>query len=213
LVPTELHASDGASDEPRAESRSDADRRFEREALPWLDDVYRFARSLTRDPADAGDVVQETFLRAYRSWHTYQEGSDCRRWLFTICRNVFLRAKERERHQVDLEEGDLEAMHGVRMHAAAQRDGTDKLLSRLDLGPALSRALAELQEPFRSAVILVDLEDQSYDAASEILGVPVGTVRSRLFRGRRILQEKLMTYARDAGFATARDPNRTSNGA
>ena len=72
-------------------SKRDSDLRFEQEALPWLDDVYRFALSMTRDEADADDVVQETFLRAYRSWHTYAEGSDCRKWLFTICRNVFLR--------------------------------------------------------------------------------------------------------------------------
>src|SRR5690242_2778499 len=71
------------------------DRVFEREALPWIDDVYRFALSLTHDAVDAEDVVQDTFLRAYKSWHTYVPGSDCRRWLFTICRNVFLRSLER----------------------------------------------------------------------------------------------------------------------
>jgi RNA polymerase sigma-70 factor (ECF subfamily) len=185
------------------------DARFEREALVWIDDVHRFALALARDPADADDVVQETFLRAYRSWHTYQEGSDCRRWLFTICRNVFLRSRDRERHRVELEDGDVEALNAVRVHANAMRDGTDRLLAQLDLAPALSRALAELAEPFRSAVILVDVEDQSYDAASEILGVPIGTVRSRLFRGRRILQERLIAFARDAGFALRRNPEPT----
>src|SRR3954471_12074943 len=80
-------------------SAADVERRdaeFAREALPWIDDVYRFALSLTRDESDADDVVQETFLRAYRSWHTFIPGTDCRRWLFTICRNVFLRSRERE---------------------------------------------------------------------------------------------------------------------
>jgi RNA polymerase sigma-70 factor (ECF subfamily) len=85
-------------------------------------------------------------------------------------------------------------------------DGTDSLLSRVDLGPALAAALAQLDEPFRSAVILVDVEDQSYEAAAEVLGVPIGTVRSRLFRGRRHLQEKLAAYARDAGFSGFRPP-------
>src|SRR5690349_10809084 len=75
------------------EQKLERDRQFERDALPWLDDVYRFALSLTRDEADAEDVVQETFLRAYRSWHTFIPGTDCRRWLFTICRNVFLRSQ------------------------------------------------------------------------------------------------------------------------
>jgi RNA polymerase sigma-70 factor, ECF subfamily len=181
----------------------DGDVRFEAEALPFIDDVYRFALSLTRDAADADDIVQETFLRAYRSWHTFQPGSDARRWLFTITRNVFLRARERERRHVDLEDGDLEAVTTFAAHGQMMRDGSDQILSRIDLAPALRHALDELDEPFKSAVLLVDLEDQSYEAAAEILGVPIGTVRSRLFRGRRILQEKLMTYARDAGFTTA----------
>jgi len=177
--------------------------RFEAEALPWIDDVYRFALSLTRDAADAEDVVQETYLRAYRSWRTFQPGSDARRWLFTITRNVFLRSRERERRHVELEDGDLEALNTFVEHGQMVRDGTDQILSRVDLGPALRQALEELDEPFKSAVLLVDLEDQSYEAAAEILGVPIGTVRSRLFRGRRILQDKLLTYAHDAGFTTA----------
>ena len=187
---------------------SESDRRFETDALPWMDDVYRFALSLTRDAADADDVVQETYLRAYRSWHTFQPGSDARRWLFTITRNVFLRSRERERRLVDLEDGDVEALNAFIAHGQMARDGSDQILSRIDLGPALRRALGELDEPFKSAVILVDLEDQSYEAASDILGVPIGTVRSRLFRGRRILQEKLITYARDAGFSTAQRSER-----
>lgn len=181
----------------------EGDVRFEAEALPFIDDVYRFALSLTRDAADADDVVQETFLRAYRSWHTFQPGSDARRWLFTITRNVFLRSRERERRHVDLEDGDLEALSSFAAQNDAVGDGADQILSRIDLAPALRRALTELDEPFKSTVLLVDLEDQSYEAASEILGIPIGTVRSRLFRGRRMLQEKLMTYARDAGFTTA----------
>lgn len=181
----------------------EGDVRFEAEALPYIDDVYRFALSLTRDASDADDVVQETFLRAYRSWHTFQPGSDARRWLFTITRNVFLRTRERERRHVDLEDGDLESVNSFAAQGQVVRDGSDQILSRVDLGPALRRALDDLDEPFKSAVLLVDLEDQSYEAASQVLGVPIGTVRSRLFRGRRILQDKLLTYARDAGFSTA----------
>jgi len=193
-----------------ADTAREDDLRFEAEALPYIDDVYRFALSLTRDAADADDVVQETFLRAYRSWHTFQPGSDARRWLFTITRNVFLRSRERERRHVDLDDGDLEALSSFAAATDQGRDGSDQILSRIDLAPALRRALNELDEPFKSTVVLVDLEDQSYEAASEILGVPIGTVRSRLFRGRRILQEKLMTYARDAGFTTAQRGQRGS---
>lgn len=178
------------------------DEAFAREALPWMEDVYRFALSQTRDPSDAEDIVQETYLRAFRSWHTFQPGSDARRWLFTICRNVFLRSRERRRFEVDTEDGDAEALAAMRVHEEMMNDGTDRLLAKVDLGPALSRALDTLDEPFRSAVVLVDVEDQSYETAAEILGVPIGTVRSRLFRGRRHLQEKLAAYAKDAGFAT-----------
>ena len=180
------------------------DQQFAHEALPWLDDVYRFALSLTRNEADADDVVQDTFLRAYKSWHTYQPDSDCRRWLFTICRNVFLRWRERDRHRVDVADGDIEVAAAATWRFSAPEGGYESVVSRLDLAPALDQALGRLQEPFRSAVLLVDVEDQSYEAAAEILGVPIGTVRSRLFRGRRILQELLLTHARDAGFAAPR---------
>jgi RNA polymerase sigma-70 factor, ECF subfamily len=188
-------------DAKAAPAERDYDLSFEREALPWLDDVYRFALSLTRNEADADDIVQETYLRAYRSWHTFERGSDARRWLFTICRNAFLRTRERSRHQVDLEEGDVEALASQVAESAASQPDDDRLLTRLDLGPALSRAMERLAEPFRSTVTLVDVEDQSYEAASDILGVPIGTVRSRLFRGRRLLQQMLTEYARDAGIA------------
>jgi RNA polymerase sigma-70 factor (ECF subfamily) len=177
------------------------DRSFEAEALPWLDDVYRFALSLTHDPADADDVVQDTFLRAYKSWHTYVPGSDCRRWLFTICRNVFLRSLERRSLTMDIE-GESETA-GSAIVKDASRDTSDELLARVDLGPAIERALARLPEPFQSTLVLVDVEDRPYEAAATILGIPVGTVRSRLFRGRRLMQEMLRAYARDAGFVTA----------
>ena len=178
------------------------DAAFEAEALPWLDDVYRFAMSLTRDETDADDVVQETYLRAYRSWHTFIPGTECRRWLFTICRNVFLRSRERQRPTVDLEDGEQDAIAAGSVYAAAREQGYDDLYATLDLAPALRTALGELGEPFRSAVILVDVEDMTYETAAQVMGVPIGTVRSRLFRGRRLLQEKLVTVARDMGFVT-----------
>lgn len=173
---------------------------FEKEAIPWIDDVYRFALSLTRDESDADDVVQDTYLRAYRSWHTYMPGSDCRRWLFTICRNVFLRSRERARPTVELDATELDAVAVGSLYTAVVRDSFDDVFARLDLAPAISNALAKIPEPFRSTLIIVDVEDQSYESAAEVLGVPIGTVRSRLFRGRRLMQEHLLTYASDAGF-------------
>jgi RNA polymerase sigma-70 factor (ECF subfamily) len=193
---------------------------FEKEALPWIDDVYRFALSLTRDESDADDIVQDTFLRAFRSWHTYLPGSDCRRWLFTICRNVFLRSRERARPTVELDAPEVDAATAGSLYSAAQDEGLDDILARLDLGPAIRAALSKIPEPFRATLIIVDVEDQSYESAAEILGVPIGTVRSRLFRGRRLMQEQLLTYAVDAGFkprlpvvehrSNARDPLRVN---
>lgn len=174
---------------------------FEREALPWIEDVHRFALSLTRDESDADDVVQDTYLRAYRSWHTYMPGSDCRRWLFTICRNVFLRSRERARPTVDLEITEIDASVAGAIYPSVER--SDEALARLDLAPAITDALAKVPEPFRSTLVMVDVEDQSYESAAEVLGVPIGTVRSRLFRGRRLMQEQLQVYAIDAGFGAS----------
>ena len=151
---------------------------FEREALPWMDDVYRFALSLTRDESDADDVVQDTYLRAYRSWHTYLPGSDCRRWLFTICRNVFLRSRERARPTVELEATDSDAAAAGVVYATAVREGIEDLFSRLDLGPAINDALTRIPEPFRSTLIIVDVEDQSYEAAAEVPSVFSGVIRT-----------------------------------
>jgi RNA polymerase sigma-70 factor (ECF subfamily) len=176
-----------------------ANEAFSALALTALDDVYRFARSLTRDEADAEDVVQETYLRAFRSWMTFQTGTDVRRWLFTIARNVFLRSKERGKREVNLDDDGAEAVDAAEAHDNWVRKGLDPILASSELGPAISAALETLPESFRSVVVLVDVEDQSYEDAAEVLGIPVGTVRSRLFRGRKLLQEQLITHAQDAG--------------
>jgi RNA polymerase sigma-70 factor, ECF subfamily len=177
-------------------------------ALTALDDVYRFARSLTRDPSDAEDVVQETYLRAFRSWKTFQAGTDVRRWLFTIARNAFLRSRERGQREVILDDDGAAAADAEQAQEAWVRGGLDPILDRTDLGPAIEAALAELPEVYRSAVVLVDLEDQPYEAAAEVLGIPVGTVRSRLFRGRKLLQQRLAQHARDVGIIPRGDAGR-----
>lgn len=178
---------------------------FERDALPFLPDVARFARALTRDPSDADDLVQETFLRAFRSWHTFIPGSDARRWLFTIARNAWTRSQQRERIYVQPDEEDpqAETIAAVR----TQRDAGDALnavFSQLDVGPAIAQAIAELPEVYRLAVQLVDVEGFSYEEAADTMDIPVGTVRSRLFRGRRLLQQALLDHARDAGLVPDR---------
>ena len=174
--------------------------------MPHLGDVARFARSLTRDAARADDLVQETYLQALRGWHTFQPEADPRRWLFAVCHHAFLRTARRESQYVDSPEDDpeLDSLATASAHARAQQTGVADAAERMDLGPAIDRALAVLPAHFRGAVVLVDVEGQSYDEAALVLGVAVGTVRSRLFRGRRLLQDLLFVYARDAGFAAAR---------
>lgn len=174
---------------------------FEAEMLKHLPDVVRFARALTRDPADADDVVQETYLRAFRARHTFIPGSDGRRWLFTIARNLYLRGRERDARMVHVDgEPELDAVATVQAQVTAQASGVDPRLEHPDLAPAIAKAIAELPEPFRLVVALVDVEGLDYAEAAAQLGIPIGTVRSRLFRARRTLQESLFEYARDAGF-------------
>ena len=179
---------------------------FERDVLAALPAVARFARSLTRDAAAADDLVQDTFLLAYRFRHTFRAGEDVRRWLFTICRRAWIRDNMRSQRMVTTQEGtdaELETLAAVYGHVAARRTGEDSLFERLDLASAIDIAIGELPEQFRAAVVLVDVEGFSYDDAAAMEDVPVGTIRSRLFRGRRLLQERLLEFARDAGYATA----------
>lgn len=174
---------------------------FTEEALPHLGSVRRFALALTGDEADADDLVQETFLRAYRGWHTYRRGTDCRRWLFTICRNTFRRLRSRKYVTMESAEEDLDALPAAASHAEAQREGLGDLFDRIEVGPAIEEAVRALPEPHQSIVVLVDVEGLSYEEASEVLDVPIGTVRSRLFRARRRVQDALVKHARDMGLA------------
>ena len=184
----------------------DRDVIFERDALTCLPHVARFARSLTRNESAADDLVQETFLRAYRGYASFQQGSDVRRWLFSICHHAFLRIQEREQRMVlssDGGEAELETLGAVMGHVAAQRSGLDAYVCSIDVGPAIREAIDQLATPYRLAVMLVDVEGLSYEEAAQVAAVPVGTIRSRLFRARRLLQEQLFEYARDLGFSRA----------
>jgi RNA polymerase sigma-70 factor (ECF subfamily) len=172
---------------------------FETLTMPHLEAVARFALSLTRDAADADDLVQETYLSALRGWGTFHPGSDPRRWLFTICRNSFVRLYHRRRAVVDSDDGDLDAMPAVIAHVRAMHDGLGNLFDQIDVRPAIERAINDLPEPHHTILALVDLQGHSYDEAAAILDVPTGTVRSRLFRARRLIQDALIAYAADLG--------------
>ncbi len=172
---------------------------FESLTLPHLEAIWRYAFSLTRNAADAEDLVQETYLRALRGWSTFRQESDAARWLFTICRNTFLRLHRRHWAMVAIDDGDLDAMPAALAHARARHDGLEDLFDHLDVRPAIERALDDLSEPHRTILVLVDMEGRSYNEAAAILGVPTTTVRSRLFRARRSIEDALILYAEDAG--------------
>ena len=186
----------------KLESDTERDRGFAATALPWLSNIKRFALSLTRNEANADDLVQETFLRAHRYWSSFSQGGDdeCRRWLLTICRNVFSTNAQRDAKTVMVEDDELESLATARTHDAARAVGVDDIYARIDLGPAIQAAIAQLHPTFREIVVLSDIEGLSYEEIAKALGIPMGTVRSRLFRARRHLQESLMVYALDAGF-------------
>jgi RNA polymerase sigma-70 factor (ECF subfamily) len=173
---------------------------FERVALPLLPTVARVAAALTGGGADADDLVQETFLRAYRHWHTFQPGTDCKSWLSTICRHAFAEQRRRDARSTAVDDQELESLAAARTHNRARASGVDDMFGRLDLGPAIAAAIAKLEPHHRDVVRLADVDGFSYDEIAAMLDVPVGTVRSRLFRARRLLQEALVAYAVDAGY-------------
>jgi len=172
----------------------------EEELLAAADAVHRFALHLAGDAVQAEDLVQETYLKAWVHRDQYQAGTNARAWLFRICRNAFLKTGQRANREVTVEDAELEAMGAAGLHASvagSNPDGT--VFEHPELNAVVQRALMKLPEEYRTAVTCVDLEDQSYADCAEILGVPLGTVRSRLFRGRRLLQQDLLAYAQDAG--------------
>lgn len=190
---------------PASTAGKDAD--FTALALPHLPAVARIARALVRNEADADDLVQETYLRAFRYWHTFDRNTDCRRWLATICRNAFYDLKRREGAAGVTDDTELESLAAIRVHQAAVAAGLGDMYERLDLGPAIMQAIATLDPLFREVVVLSDLEGFRYEEIAVALDIPIGTVRSRLYRARRHLQEALMVYALDAGFSAATDVN------
>ncbi|MEP6778944.1 MAG: RNA polymerase sigma factor [Gemmatimonadaceae bacterium] len=181
---------------------------FEAAMLGSLESVMRYARSLTRDASDADDLVQETYLRAFRAWKTFDMTSDPRRWLFAICRHAFLRNRQRESRIVSVDEDlELDALAAVQLHKTARDEGLNQLFDRVDLKPAVAKALAALSDDHRMIVVMVDIDGLGYAEAAEELGLPIGTVRSRLFRARRLLQQSLIEFAKDAGFAVTAQPS------
>jgi RNA polymerase sigma-70 factor (ECF subfamily) len=179
--------------------------RFERVVSEHLDGLYRSARRLTRNQTAAEDLVQEVMLKAWRSFHTFQDGTNIRAWLHRILMNAFFdayRKKTREPEVVEQEDvGDFYLYDKVQESSALSQAGNPEIevLDRI-LDAEVRDGLESLPAQFRAAVILADVEGFTYNEIAEILGVPVGTVMSRLSRGRHLLQRRLWDYARQRHF-------------
>ena len=178
---------------------------FERVALPQLSHLYTSAFYLTKDKAEAEDLVQETYIRALRFFDKFQPGTNCRAWLLSILRNLFInryQQKKREAERVDWEKIDQVYESIVEQGEKAERadkDNPETLLISQLMDEEVEEALKKLPEEYRTAIVLVDIEELSYEEAAKVMDCAIGTVRSRVSRGRRMLQVALRGYALERG--------------
>lgn len=177
---------------------------FAEQAMPFMDQLYSHAMRMTRNAADAEDLVQETYLKGYRAFDSFKEGTNLRAWLFRILTNSYInnyRKKQRRPDESDL--GDVEDLYMYRRLGGAEtstlgRSAEDELLDTLTESE-VKDAIEALPEQYRDAVLLADVEGFAYKEIAEILDVPIGTVMSRLHRGRKRLQDQLMEFGRSRG--------------
>ncbi len=178
---------------------------FEREFYPLMDAVYTFAYRLTADATQAEDLVQEVYLKAWRFMSRYEEGTNAKAWLFKICRNAFIneyRSKKSRPYKVDYE--DVVVYQNEDDPVAPRYFGLHEEMGSKLMGDEVTLAINALSPSFRS-VVLLDLEDFTYEEIAAILEIPIGTVRSRLHRARNVLAEKLRGYAEAQGFSVQDD--------
>jgi RNA polymerase sigma factor (sigma-70 family) len=172
---------------------------FETELMPYLDDAYSFAFYLTGNEQDAQDLAQEAFLKAYHAMHHYKPGSNGKAWIFKILKNTFINQYRRKAKKPIATDFSLATPADAMPNSAA--DLRTEIFDQL-MGDEITAALHTLPEDFRITILLCDVENFSYEEIAEILEIPIGTVRSRIHRARKILKNQLSHYARQQGFST-----------
>ncbi len=174
---------------------------FEREAIPHSDILYNYALRMTGNADDARDLLQETFLKAFRFWDKYEKGTNVRAWLFRIMKNTYINVYRKAVKEPDtVDYNDIQNFYNViRENSTDANDLQEKLFGHL-LDDDVTKALEALPEEFRTVVILCDIEGLTYEEIAEFVECPVGTVRSRLHRGRKLLYAQLFEYAKKRGF-------------
>jgi RNA polymerase sigma-70 factor (ECF subfamily) len=176
---------------------------FEAAAMPFVDSLYNTAFRMTRNAEDAEDLVQESYLKAYKYYDKFQEGTNFKAWLFKILKNTFInnyRRRQQRPPQSDFAEIEDSFETQVSDEVKRRIKSPEEQLLEDVLDEDVQRALDELPTDYRMAVVLADLEGFSYKEIAEILELPVGTVMSRLYRGRKLLEESMLHYARDHGY-------------
>jgi RNA polymerase sigma-70 factor (ECF subfamily) len=208
VMPTEI-SNQGSRDagelvrvDREKESVEQRRKRFEADALQYMNQLYSAALRYTKNPSDAQDLVQDTYAKAYVSFHQFEPGTNLKAWLYRILTTTFINTYRKDQRRPQLSDQELEdwQIADASSHTSDQgKSAEDVVLENLP-DSDIKRALAEIPEEFRIAVYLADVEGFSYKEIAEIVGVPTGTVMSRLHRGRKQLREKLTDYARELGY-------------
>lgn len=188
------------------ETPEDRAARFEREAMPLLDQMYSAALRTTRNPTDAEDLVQETYAKAFAAFHQYRPGTNLKAWMYRILTNTYINSyRKKQRQPLESDAAEVEDYQLARAASHSSKGLRSAETEALDHLPDsdVTRALASIGEDFRLAVYLADVEGFSYKEIAEIMDTPIGTVMSRLHRGRKQLRELLTDYAVERGFVKA----------